>query len=176
MKDIIKGAIITLVIGGSAYTFSTADVVQNFAEDTGLSQEQAEQYISEVDEDDLASFDMIGSQFVSDGQQFLDLASEIDCTDNEYEWESISLSCKKAKEQVGRLARSYIALGNVYIRLVSDSASRDDMSEAISLIDQLNSDLESDIVPVLLDLETIDEEKKTNSYNKAVLKAALESE
>lgn len=49
------------------------------------------------------------------------------------------------------------------------------MSEVIKNIDSYNADLEYGIVTAVLDPPTIDEIKKTNSYNKAVLKTALES-
>src|SRR3989344_4955751 len=145
MNDLTKlatGAIITLIIGGTAYSFNQADVVKNFAEDTGLTQQQAEQYISGISED---------------------------------EWESGTLSCSEGKAQINKIARDSISLGQAYIKLVSDSASKNDISATIGLIDQQNDSLESQILISLIDRATIDEMKQTNSYNKALLKAALES-
>ncbi len=181
IKELAKGAIITILIGGSAYTISQTDIVNNFAEDTGLTQEQAEQYVGGVSEDELFSFDVMGSDLLSQGREMLKLASEIDCVDFEYEWESITLSCQEGKKQLDKLAldklaKDYTSLGQSYVKLASDSASKDDIARTISLIDQLNSDYELEVVSVTLDWATIDEVKKTNSYNKAVLKAALEND
>ena|SRR3989344_6538925 len=178
MNDLTKlatGAIITLIIGGTAYSFNQADVVKNFAEDTGLTQQQAEQYISGISEDELASFDELGADEISLGQGLLSSASKIDCVNYEYEWESGTLSCSEGKAQINKIARDSISLGQAYIKLVSDSASKNDISATIGLIDQQNDSLESQILISLIDRATIDEMKQTNSYNKALLKAALES-
>jgi len=176
MKDLIKGGIITLLIGGSAYTISQSDVIKNFADDTGLTQEQAEEYVNNISEDELFSFDKIGADLIDEGKEIDSLTPEIDCVNYEYEWESARLSCQEGKAQLGILARDYISLGEAYIKLSSDSASEADMSETIRLIDRLNSDFQLEMVSAILDLATIDEIRKTNSYNKAILKAALESD
>ena len=76
MKKII-GTVITLVIGGTVYTFSQADVVKNFSKDTGLTQQEAEQYVSEIKDEDLASFGEIGSDFISDGQDIVKAAKSV---------------------------------------------------------------------------------------------------
>ena len=176
MKDIIIKTVVTILIGGVAYTISQSDIVQNFAEDTGLTQEQAEQYINEIPEETLVSWDEIGSEQINIGQEILDAAYEIDCVDYKYEWELATLSCFEGKTQLNKLAEDSILLGQAYVKLGSDSASEDDITETIRLIDQLNSDYQFEIVSATLDWSIIDEVKKTNSYNKAVLKAALESD
>lgn len=175
MKDLIKGGIITIIIGGSAFTFSQVDVAKNFAEDTGLTQEQAEQYIDEIDESDLVSFDEVGSSFISDGETLVYIASEIDCVNYEYEWESTSLSCQDGKIQINKTGNDSILLGQSYIKLSYDSASEVDITKTISLIDQLNSDYKFEIIRIMLDSEIIDENKKSNSFNKAILETALEA-
>lgn len=176
MKRAVIGTILTLIIGGTAYTVSQTDVINNFADDTGLTQEQAEQYINAIPEEDLASWDQIGSDLVTEGQGLFNLVNEIDCVNYEYEWESATLSCLEGKTQVNKVARDTSALGQAYIKLGSDSATKDDMSATIKLIDQLNSDYQLEIIGSVLSFSTIDDVKKTNSYNKALLKAALESE
>ena len=176
MKNIITGTVITLLIGGASYTISQSDIIQNFAEDTGLTQEQAEEYINEISEEELASWDQIGSEFINDGKVLFDVLYEIDCENYEYEWESATLSCLEAKTQLDKLARDTSSLGQAYMKLGSDSASEDDIAETIRLIDRLNSDYQLEVVSITLDWSTIDETKKTNSYNKALLKAALESD
>lgn len=175
MKKII-GTVITLVIGGTAYTFSQADVVKNFSEDTGLTQQEAEQYVSEIKEEDLAPFDEIGSDFISEGQDMVAEADDIDCVNYEYEWESYTLNCEEGKSQLKKLGNSEIALGKAYKVLDTEDATEEDISSVIRNIDRHNADLELSIVTAVLDPPTIDELKKTNSYNKALLQAALDSD
>ncbi|MDD3923153.1 MAG: hypothetical protein PHY39_06470 [Endomicrobiaceae bacterium] len=176
MKDFITKTAVTLLIGGTIFTVSQVDIVQNFAEDTGLTQEQAEQYINEIPEDELISFDELGDELIGEGQIWIDAASDIDCINYEYEWESNMLSCSAGKSQIGKLGKDYRSLGQVYLKLGSDSASKDDISKAINLIEQLVSDYKLEVVSTMFSLEEIDEMNKTILYNKAVLKAALESD
>lgn len=176
IKSIVTGTIITLIVGGTAYTISQEDVAKNFANDSGLTQEQAEQYINAIPEDELVSWNEIGSQYVVESQELVDVATEIDCENYEYEWESATLSCIKGKGQMEKLGRDSKLLGQAYIKLGSDSASTYNMSETIKFIDQLNSDYSLEIVRFMLDSSTIDELKKTNLYNKSLLKTILESE
>ncbi len=175
MKKII-GAVITLVIGGTVYTFSQADVVKNFSKDTGLTQQEAEQYVSGIKDEDLAPFDEIGSDFISEGQELIEAANDIDCVNYVYEWESYTLNCEEAKSQLRRFGNNEIALGKAYRALESEEADEDEISLVIRNIDRLNSDLSLDIVTWMLDPPTIDEIRKTNSYNKALLQAALDSD
>ena len=100
IKNIATGAIITLLIGGTAYTINQSDVIKNFSDDTGLTQEQAEQYINEIPEEELVSWGEIGSGYMSEGEELLDVAYEIDCANYEYEWESATLSCPEGKAQI----------------------------------------------------------------------------
>lgn len=174
-KGAIIGGIITLVIGGTVFTVSQTDVVKNFSKNTGLSQEEAQQYIQNISKEDLVSFDKVGSDMVSDGQGILNMASSIDCVRYSYKWETSTLSCQEGKLQITRLGNDEIALGDAYKALTSDSASKNDMSSAINLIDRDNTDLNLEIVGNILDSQSIDQTRKTNSYNKAVLQSALES-
>jgi len=132
--------------------------------------------ILKTDELEFLEWDKIGADLIDEGKEIDSLTPEIDCVNYEYEWESARLSCQEGKAQLGILARDYISLGEAYIKLSSDSASEADMSETIRLIDRLNSDFQLEMVSAILDLATIDEIRKTNSYNKAILKAALESD
>lgn len=170
------GTIITLVIGGTAYTFSQADVVKNFSKDTGLTQEQAEQFVSKIKEEDLVPFDEIGSDFISEGQDIVEIANGIDCVNYEYDWESNVLTCEQGKSQLRKIGYDGIDLGKAYKTLDTKDATRDDISLVIRNIDKYNADLELSVVNIALDSSTIDEIKKTNSYNKALLKAALDSD
>lgn len=174
-KGGIVGAIITVVVGSVAYSVSQADIVKNFSKDTGMSQQEAEQYVQNITEDDKASWSEIGSGFISDGQDFIDTASEIDCVNYEYEWETKTLSCEKGKSQLMKFGNEGVELGKAYKILDSESASTEDISLVIKLIDKDNANLNLEIVSQLLDNETINELKNTNSYNKSVLQAVLDS-
>jgi len=176
MNRLITGAIITIVIGGTAFTVSQANIVKHFADDTGLTQQQAEEYVSGIKDEDLASFDEVGSDYIDEGQQLVGNASEIDCVNYKYEWESAGLTCYTGKAQLSRIGNDEIALGQSYIKLGSDSASKEDISKTIEFIDKFNSDFDLSIVSNIYNRSEIDEIKKTNSFNKALLKATLESE
>ena len=176
IKSIVTGTVITLIIGGTVYNINQEDVIQNFADDTGLTQEQAELYINEIPEEELETFSVIGSDFVNEGQELLTMANDIDCINYEYSWESVTLSCLEGKSQLNKLAKNTNSLGYAFKKLDSDSASKEDIAETIRLIDQLNTDYELEIFYILWDRSTINEAKKTNSYNKSILKAALESD
>ena len=175
MKKIV-GTVITLVIGGTVYTVSQADIAKNFSKDTGLTQQEAEQYVSEIKEEDLVPFGEIGSGFISEGQDLVSAAADIDCDNYYYEWESPTLTCEEGKSQLRRVGNSEIALGKAYKVLDTEEASEEDISLVIRNIDSLNRDLSLDIVTLTLDPPTIDDMKKTNSYNKALLQAALDSD
>jgi len=174
-KGKIIAGIITLVIGGTVYSVSQEDVIDNFSKDTGLSQQESQRYVEAVTEDDLVAFDKLGSDFISEGQESLSIASDIDCVNYYYEWETDTLSCEEGKSQLTKVGNSEIALGKAYTILASESASAEDVSSVIKLIDRLNADYSLEIVSQVIDYSTLDELKKTNSYNKALLQAALDS-
>lgn len=175
IKSAIIGTIVTIVIGGTAYTVSQGDIIKNFANDTGLTQEQAEQYIKNIPEEELASWDEVGSLTIEEGQGMIEIANGIDCVNYEYEWESFTMSCSEGKAQINKFGKTEVLLGQSYIKLSLDSASMNDIRETIRLIDELNSYLQFEIVRVSLDQSAIDEIRKNNSYNKAILKTVLES-
>ncbi|MGH7245312.1 MAG: hypothetical protein ACREBJ_00760 [Nitrosotalea sp.] len=174
MKKII-GTIITLVIGGAVFTFSQADVVKNFSKDTGLTQQEAQQYVNGIKKEDLQSFDKIGSEFISDGQTVIEYTNKIDCVNYTYKWESDSLSCEEGKSQLNTISNDEIALGNAYKILDTEKATKDDMSLVIKDIETNNYDLQLGIVSAILNPSTIDGLKKRNSYNEALLQSALNS-
>lgn len=93
IKELAAGAVITLAIGGTAYTVNQADIVNNFATDTGMSQQEAEQYVNDVKEEDLVSYGELGAGHIRDGEDLLSGTSEIDCVNYEYEWQTNSVSC-----------------------------------------------------------------------------------
>ena len=172
----IVGIVVSLVIGGTVYTFSQADLIENFSKETGLTQQEAQQYVENIPEDDLATFDEIGSELVVEGKYSLSMVDEIDCVNYEYEWESPSLTCNEGKAQLKKIGNSEIALGKAYIELDAEDAGGVEMNAVIRNIDRLNKDYDLEIFAVLLDPQDIEEMKKTNSYNKALIQSALESD
>lgn len=175
-KGGIIGGIITLAIGGVVFSVNKADIAKNFSKDTGLTQQEAEQYVENVTEDDLVPFDEVGSSYISSGQNTLDAASEIDCVNYSYEWETTNLSCEQAKSQLKTSGDNEIALGKAFKVLDTDSASTEDMTTVIKLIDKANKDFELEIISQTYTSSEIAEMKKANSYNKALLQSALDSD
>ena len=172
----VIAGIITLIIGGTVYSVSQADIVSKFSEETGMSQKEAEQYVENIPDDELVSFDELGSGIITKGQDILSIASEIDCVNYYYEWETDTLSCEEGKSQIKEFGESEIALGKAYKVLSSESASTEDIYSVIWLIDRVNENYSLEIIIELLDYSEIDEAIKTNLYNKALLQAALDSE
>jgi len=172
----IIGGIITLIIGGTVYGVSQGDIISHFSEETGLSQEEAEQYIESIPEDSLVSFYEVGSEHITEGQDILNFVSEVDCVNYYYEWETDTLSCEEGRSQLKIFGDSEIELGEAYKVLSYESASTDDIYSVIRLIDKVNENYKLEIITQLLDALDIDEYIKTNLYNKALLQAALDSE
>jgi len=173
--NVVRGIII-LIIGGTAYTVSQADVVNIFSEETGMSQVAAEQYVENISDDELASFYEIGLDFISYGEEVLNMVSEIDCVNYFYEWETATLTCEEGKSQLNKFGNDEIALGEAYKVLSSESASEVDIYSVIRLIDSDNENYSLEIVVWLFDYSEIDEAININLYNKALLRAALDSE
>lgn len=172
----VIAGIITLIIGGTVYSVNQADIVSNFSEETGMSQKEAEQYVENIPDDELVSFDELGSDFITEGQDILSIASEIDCVNYYYEWETDTLSCEEGKSQFKKFGESEIALGEAYQVLISESASTEDIYSVIWLIDRVNENYSLEIIIELIDYSVIDDVIKTNLFNKALLQAALDSE
>ena len=172
IKNIVVGGVLTLVVGGSAFTFSQQDVVNNFASDTGLTQEQAEVYVANISEEEMVTFEKAGNDYISESRITLGLAVEIDCVNYTYEWESASLSCSQGKAQLEQIARTELALGESYIALAADDATEADIQTTINYLDRMNSDYDLPIVKAYF--TDIQEMRMTNSYNKSIFVTALE--
>lgn len=173
----IVGGIIAVAIGGTVYSVSQSDIAKNFSNNTGLTQEQAQQYINNIPEDQLASFSKIGQGFIDDGNSVTSELPSIDCINYSYTWEKRTLSCPDGKNQMRTLGNDEVSLGRCYQALdtnLGDSAKAK-ISECIYDIDKVNSDYGYPVVTALIDAKTISENKNTNSYNKSLLQAALES-
>jgi hypothetical protein len=173
-KKLIVGTIITVVIGGTAYTINQEDLVQNFSEDTGVSQEQAQEYVSNINESDLLSFTDIGSNSIEVGEIIVKDSETIDCINYEYGWQSDTLPCPEGKMQLKQIGQDYIILGKSYIKLDLENSNIEDIKEAIPLTDKVNNNLNLTIVKSIMTPSKIDEEKKATSYNKSLLKAIVE--
>lgn len=176
LKEVVVGGVLTLVVGGTAYTINQEDVVTNFAEDTGVSQQEAEQYVNSVEEEDLVEWDVLGNDYISAGQEIVNQVSSIDCINYSYEWQSPSITCEQGKQQLNRYGNDAISLGQAYKALGADNASKVHMSSAVRAIDTLNADYALPVVMKIIDPSTISEDTKANSYNKSLLKAVLESQ
>lgn len=174
MKKGIIGGIISLIIGGSTFVVSKTDIIDNFARETGMSQQQAEQYVESA-QDGLDSFSNIGSTLVEDGASVLNSASDLDCANYTYEWETYNLDCFKGKSQLQVIGNNEITLGNCYQALGTDlgSAAKAKISECIEDIDTLNASYGLPIATLILDQDTLAEQKNTGIYNKSVLQAAI---
>lgn len=140
-----------------------------------MSQQQAEDYVNSISDDDMAPFDEIGASFVDDGNDIIDSARQIDCTNYVYEWETEILTCQQGKSQLYEVGNDEVSLGRAYEKLTENNSDRSDVLVVIPLIDKLSSDYNFPIVAKLLDAATIDESRKTNAYNKSVLQATLQS-
>ena len=68
-----------------------------------------------------------------------------------------------------------VTLGKAYTSLASNTATKEDISQAIIQIDKVNTDLSLGIISKLFDTSTINETRNTNSYNKSLLQTALDS-
>lgn len=175
IKAIVGGGVV-LVIGGTAFNISQTDVADNFAEETGLSHREAQQYI-EDSQGELVSFTVLGEDLIGDGEDVMSESRKIDCTNYEYEWESNFLSCQTGKRQLSTFASDEIQLGNCYKSLEKDlgSAATRKIQECIDNIDALNDSYDEPIVTSILTASERTDAKQSNLYNKSVLRAALES-
>lgn len=176
MKKSIIGGIITIIIGGTGYTISQSDVVNNFASNTGMTQQEAQKYVDNT-QNDLESFTKIGQDAVTDGNSVMSTASEIDCVNYVYPWESSSLTCNDGLADLQTLGEAEVKLGNCYIALDDDlgSGANAKIRECITDIDALNTAYGLPITAQILSAGDITEYKNTSIYNKSVLQAALQS-
>ncbi len=122
------------------------------------------------------SYDELGQSYIDEGNATLEIVDEIDCVNYTYDWESSTMSCSDAVNQLIKTGNDEIAVGRSYIRLDADSAGRADIMNTINLLETVNQDYSFEIISRIWDNATLDEAQNTNSYNKALLEAALESE
>lgn len=176
MKNII-GGIITLVIGGTIFTVSQSDVIKNFSKNTGMSQEQATEYVNNIQQDNLDSFSNIGQELINDGNSVLSEVQSIDCVNYVYDWETPLLTCQNGISQLKTIGSHEIVLGNCYKALDTDLGSGADskIKECISDIDTVNSDYNLPVITKLMDAGTVSGFKHSNIYNKSILETAITS-
>lgn len=177
IKSKIIGGAIVLTLGGTGFAVTQTDVVNNFAAETGMSQEQAQKYVEES-QDDLDSFGNIGTGFVDSGNKILSEAGSIDCEGYSYEWESALLTCNDGKSQMQTVGNKELELGQCFKELDKDlgNSARTKINECIDDIDELNQAYEQPGATSIFGNDFVSEAKKTNLFNKSVLKTALESE
>ncbi len=84
------------------------------------------------------------------------------------------MSCEEGLAQLIEFGVSSVELGEVYKVLGYTHGFTNDIEEAIRLIDRNNKSLNSEIMVILLGESGVDEMVKSNQYNKAILKTALE--
>ena len=177
MKRIIIGGVITAIIGGTGYTISQKDVVNNFADNTGMSQEQAQQYVNSS-QNDLQSFTKVGGDLTSDGNSILDTASKIDCVNYTYKWVTSAMSCEEGDNELRTIGNNEITMGNCYAALGTDlgSAGQSKINECIDDIDSLDASYDLPIASSFMDSSQVSSIKNSNLYNKSVLQAASNSQ
>lgn len=164
------------MVGGTAYTVSQADVVDNLREETGMSQQEAQEFVEQAERDGLVSWDKVGESHIEEGESTLTAANQIDCDGYIYEWESSTLSCAQGKAQLQQYAKYSVDLGNAYKKLSEESAGKAEMRSTVGRIDNLNNSLQLEIVQVLIDAKAIEEIRNTNAYNKSLLRAIIENQ
>lgn len=171
----VIGGVVTLVIGGTTVAVSQTDIAKNFSQNTGVSEQQAQQYVNNIKQSDLASFSDVGNELITDGNSILSQVQQTDCVNYKYQWEAPTLSCSDGKNQLQGIGNDEVALGNCYQALGTDlgSAAKPKMSECITDIDTVDSDYDQPVATALLDSNTITEVKNRNIYNKSLLQAAL---
>lgn len=173
---IIAGSI-AVVIGGSTFVIHKSDVVNNFSKNSGLTQQQAQDYVNNIKPSDLISFSKVGQSFISDGNTILSQSSGIDCFNYTYPaWESSTLSCSDGKSQFQEIGNSEITMGNCLQALDANlgGSAKAKINECITDIDTTNRDYDLPVATALLDSKTLADEKNINAYNKSVLEAALQ--
>jgi len=173
----IIGGTVAVVIGGSTFAISQGDVVNNFAKNSGMSQDQAQQYVNNIASKDLQSFGKIGESFISDGNGILSASNGIDCNNYKYTWESPTLSCDDGKNQLTKTGNDEVSLGNCLKSLDTNLGpnAKPKINECIQSIDVMNSDYSFQIVSATLSSKDIDDAKNSNIYNKSVLEAAIKN-
>lgn len=173
----IIGGVIVMAIGGGTYTISQSDIAKNFSQNTGLSQQQAQQYVNNIKQSDLESFSKVGHDLVSDGNDISNKVASIDCVNYTYTWVSASLSCEGGKNQLQQVGDDEITLGNCYSALDTNlgNSAKPKISECISDIDTVDADYDLPIVSGILDSNTVSDIKNKDIYNKSELQAALNS-
>lgn len=175
LKKIVGGTM-TLIIGGTVFTISQSNITENFSANTGMNQQQAEQYIKDIPQDELVSFSEIGEELVSDGNSSLLLSDDIDCINYTYPWVNSSLSCVDGKKQLQKIGNDEVTLGNCLQTLDTNlkKFAEVKISECILDIDTVNKNYNLPIITAIFDSDTITSFTHTLAYNKSVLQAALE--
>lgn len=166
--------ILIIVIGGTACTVGQKEIVNNFSEETGMTEQESQEYIENISEDELISFYELSEEHISTGQEVFKIVTELDCDNYIYEWETETLSCIKGMSQLIIFGGRNLDLGEIYKVLGTGQTFTKNYEEAIALIDLVNESLSSEILVALLGEKSIEEMILSNLYNKAILQTEVE--
>ena len=158
-----------IVLFGTACDSSQKAVVKNFSEETGMTQQESQQYIENISEDELISYYELSKSHTATGEEIFNIVLELDCDNYIYEWETLTLSCLKGMSELVTFGNINTNLGEIFKVMGDGYSFTKDYKEAITLIDKLNESLKSEIMVALLDENIIEEMIKTNLYNKSII-------
>jgi hypothetical protein len=180
IKNIAIGGMVTLTLGGVAYSFSHEDFVNNFAEESGLSQEQAEVYISDSEGRDGVSFGELADDLTRAAAPLQEALSKLDCesfsaADIKIVQETYGTSCEVLKMQGEQFTEATVRLSQSYRTLDGEVFTIENMVHAINSIDNYVETLDSQFIMLSMGTTSIAKMKLTGAYNKSVIKTAVES-
>ena len=153
---------------------SQKEVIKNFSEETGMTQEESQLFIEDIPEDELVSFYELSTNYNAMGEKVFKIATELDCNKYIYEWETKTLSCIEGKAQLIIFGGLNFELAKVYKLIGAGFALTKDYEEAFELIDKLNESLRTEAIVVLFGENNIEVMIKSNQYNKVILQIELE--
>ena len=173
MKDILIGGLAVLVIGGAGFVFVQPDVTYTFAEETGMAEVEAHEYVKGA-QVGLKPSSAIGSTLIENGKAIIRTASRIDCVNYVYVWEKQVGGCAEGKHQLETIGTSAMTLGYCYQALGADlgESAKYKMSECIADADRLDASYDLPIANELLGT-SVQDAKNANLYNKSALRTAL---
>lgn len=170
----LGAGILVFVIFGTACDVSQKDVIKNFSQETGMTQEESQQFIEDISEDGLISYYELSTNHNTVGQEAFKIVLELDCNNYIYEWETETLSCGSGMAQLIIFGGLNLDLAKVYKLMGAGYAFTKDYEEAIELIDKLNESLKTEFIVLLFSENNIEEMIKSNQYNKVIIQTELE--
>lgn len=176
-KKIVSGIVSVLVIGGVGYAISQSKLVDNFSKETGMSQQEAEEYVKNVKEEDLLGAKELGESYIRHSQETQKTNDEIDCATSTIDFaEDFGTDCVTVKAELTKLRRAEEKIGQAYIKLADDKADRTDTQNVINALDEYVAIIKKPIFSNIFTEESIDDLIKTTAYNKSLLVTALQED